>query len=106
MHNSLSNQPAAMVEGTVKRVSHDATGGGDPAQRKTTQGDAGQKEHPPAGYRTLVALKTPYLEAEGKRYRLSPGMQIAAEINLGTRTVLEYLLSPVRKTVHEAGRER
>jgi HlyD family secretion protein len=33
-------------------------------------------------------------------------MQVTAEINLGSRTVLEYLLSPVQKTVHEAGRER
>jgi len=29
-----------------------------------------------------------------------------AEVNLGSRTVLEYLLSPVQKAFHEAGRER
>ena len=29
-----------------------------------------------------------------------------AEIHLGTRSVLEYLLSPVQKVVYEAGRER
>jgi hemolysin D len=33
-------------------------------------------------------------------------MQVTAEINLGTRTVLEYLLSPVSGALHEAGRER
>ena len=33
-------------------------------------------------------------------------MQVNAEIHLGTRTVLEYLLSPVQKIVHEVGRER
>jgi hemolysin D len=33
-------------------------------------------------------------------------MQVAAEINLGTRTVLEYVLSPVQKAFHDAGRER
>jgi hypothetical protein len=37
---------------------------------------------------------------------LVPGMQINAEIHIGTRTVLEYLLSPVQKVAHEAGRER
>jgi len=37
---------------------------------------------------------------------LKPGLQVAAEIKQGHRTVLEYLLSPVSKTVHEAGRER
>ncbi|MDW8467869.1 MAG: hypothetical protein RML56_01485 [Burkholderiales bacterium] len=33
-------------------------------------------------------------------------MQVAAEIRLGTRTVLEYLLSPVQRAFHEAARER
>ena len=35
-----------------------------------------------------------------------PGMQVDAEISLGERTVMEYLLSPVTKAFHEAGRER
>ncbi|HRP75631.1 MAG TPA: hypothetical protein PKZ27_08535 [Rhodocyclaceae bacterium] len=42
----------------------------------------------------------------GRRHRLSVGMQTNAEILLGRRTVAEYLLSPVRKAWHEAGRER
>jgi HlyD family secretion protein len=37
---------------------------------------------------------------------LVPGMQINAEIHLGTRSVFEYLLSPVQKVAQEAGRER
>jgi HlyD family secretion protein len=40
------------------------------------------------------------------RYRLTPGMQVAAEIHLGNRSVLEYLLSPIQKTLYESGRER
>ena len=59
-----------------------------------------------ADNRALVTLKTPYLERDAVRHKLSPGMQVTAEINLGSRTVLEYLLSSVQKTVHEAGRER
>jgi hypothetical protein len=38
--------------------------------------------------------------------RLIPGLQVNAEIHLGTRSVLEYLLSPVQKIAHDAGRER
>jgi len=34
-----------------------------------------------------------------------PGVQVNAAIHLGTRSVLEYLLSPVQKLNHEAGRE-
>jgi len=33
-------------------------------------------------------------------------MQVSAEIHLGTRSILDYLLSPVQKAFHEAGRER
>lgn len=57
-------------------------------------------------YRTLVALEQPHLDIDGHRYSLAAGMQAAAEIKLGTRTVMEYLLSPVRRAFHEAGRER
>jgi len=32
-------------------------------------------------------------------------LKVNAEIHLGTRSVLEYLLSPVQKVAHEAGRE-
>lgn len=39
-------------------------------------------------------------------YDLVPGMQVVAEIKLGGRTVLEYLLSPVRRAFHDAARER
>lgn len=53
-----------------------------------------------------LALKTQSLTADGETYALAPGMQVAAEINLGTRTVLEYVLSPVQKAFHEAARER
>jgi len=36
----------------------------------------------------------------------APGILVNAEIRLGTRSVLEYLLSPVQRVAHEAGRER
>jgi HlyD family secretion protein len=51
-------------------------------------------------------LDSPYLERDGKRFRVSAGMAVSAEVNLGSRTVMEYLLSPVQKVTHEAGRER
>ena len=51
-------------------------------------------------------LDSPYLERDGKQFRVSAGMVVSAEVNLGSRTVMEYLLSPVQKGTHEAGRER
>ena len=51
-------------------------------------------------------VKDQFLEVDGEKFRLAPGMQVSAEIHLGTRTVLEYLLSPVQKAFHEAACER
>jgi hemolysin D len=53
-----------------------------------------------------VELKFTDLRIQGQRFKLTPGMQVSAEINLGTRTVLQYLLSPIQKNLHEAWRER
>lgn len=46
------------------------------------------------------------LDMEGQLFALSEEMQTNAEIGLGNGTVMRYLLSPVRKIWHEAGRER
>lgn len=96
-------QKYGMVEGTVEHVSADAadnnTGNGN------SQTDQAKKNQPLV-YKALVALKQMSLEMDEKRFMLSAGMQTNAEIRLGDRTVMEYLLSPVRKAWHEAGRER
>jgi multidrug efflux pump subunit AcrA (membrane-fusion protein) len=34
-----------------------------------------------------VTLDQAYLDRDGVRFQLSPGMQVSAEINLGSRTV-------------------
>lgn len=57
-------------------------------------------------YRALIKLTQQHLEVEEDKLELTPGMQVAAEIKLADQTVMEYLLSPVRKAFHEAGRER
>jgi hemolysin D len=96
-------QQYGMIEGVVQHLSPDAS---------EAPSGKGEKKHDteepiaPLSYRALVVLNTPYLERNGARHTLSPGMQVTAEINLGNRSVLEYLLSPVQKTLHEAGRER
>ncbi|UCV05669.1 HlyD family type I secretion periplasmic adaptor subunit [Dechloromonas denitrificans] len=96
-------QKYGMVEGIVEHVSADAsdnnTGNGN------TQTDPARKNQPLV-YKALVALKQMNLAMDGERFLLSAGMQTNAEIRLGDRTVMEYLLSPVRKAWHEAGRER
>ncbi|MBS1161151.1 MAG: type secretion rane fusion protein, HlyD family [Proteobacteria bacterium] len=96
-------QKYGMVEGIVENVSADAsdnnTGNGN------TQTDPAKKSQTLV-YKALVALKQMSLEMDSQRFALSAGMQTNAEIWLGDRTVMEYLLSPVRKAWREAGRER
>jgi hemolysin D len=82
----------------VRHVSADAS---------DKQGDNGNVAHPndmdklPNGqtqlsYRTLVEPQSTGLASRGQSFRLAPGMQVSAEINLGSRTVLQYLLSPIQ----------
>jgi hemolysin D len=98
-------QKYGMVDGKVAQLSGDAT----EAPSANTRSDALTGRDRPMGplsFRALVDLKSQMLEAEGGKYKLAPGMQVVAEINLGRRSVLEYLLSPVQKVSQEAGRER
>jgi len=98
-------QKYGLLEGRVTHVNADATEAASP----NTRSDAlGGRDRPmgPLSFRALVELSAQDLVADGRRYPLQPGMQVAGEIHLGTRTVLEYLLSPVRKAFHEAARER
>ena len=98
-------QKYGMARGTVVQLSADASEAPNPDTRSSAL--AGRDR--PVGalaFRALIDLESQAFEADGRRYRLIPGMQLTAEINLGTRTVLEYLLSPVQRAFHEAGRER
>jgi HlyD family secretion protein len=97
-------QKYGMIDGLVKNVSADATdaSGRNPPPPGQEGGTAEQAYH----FRTLVELKQQMLDSDGFKHKLMPGMQVDAEIALGQRTVLEYLLSPVRKAFHEAARER
>jgi HlyD family secretion protein len=90
-------QRYGMVGGTVRHVGPDAI---DP------RGTGGDADAPPGGYRAFIALDREALDHEGRRLPLVAGMLVAAEVQLGTRSVLDYVLSPVAKTAMEAGRER
>ncbi|HEX5337936.1 MAG TPA: HlyD family type I secretion periplasmic adaptor subunit [Gallionella sp.] len=95
-------QKYGMVEGQVAHLSADASD----ANQQQQQAGAKTGSNLPFAYRALVDLKAQHLIADGMRHNLTPGMQVTAEIHLGTRSILEYLLSPVLGAFQEAGRER
>jgi hemolysin D len=91
-----------MLDGEISRIDADSD---DPSSQSQGQG-RGRQPAQPATYKAIVTLKKQTLDAEGKQYKLAPGMEVVAEINQGRRTVLQYLLSPVSKTLGESGHER
>ena len=93
-------QKYGMVEGQVAHLSADASDNNQQQANNKTGSNL------PFAYRALIDLKAQHLIADGVRHSLTPGMQVTAEIHLGTRTILEYLLSPVTGAFQEAGRER
>ncbi len=57
-------------------------------------------------YPTRVSMDRSTIEVEGKQVNLSPGMAVTVEIKTGKRRLIEYLLSPLLKSVKESLRER
>ncbi len=106
--SSYPFQKYGMVDGTVLQVSADATDkGNNNASNNTNNNDNNNASNPnQLAYRTLIKLKQQHLEIEQDKLSLTSGMQVAAEIKLTDQTVMEYLLSPVKRAFHEAGRER
>jgi hemolysin D len=57
-------------------------------------------------YPATLTLSSRYMNIDGKRVPISPGMNITAEIKTGQRRVIAYLLSPIQRAGNESLRER
>ncbi len=57
-------------------------------------------------YASRVSMDRSTMVVEGRQIHLSPGMAVTVEIKTGRRRVIEYLLSPLLKSVEESMRER
>lgn len=99
---SYEFQKYGMIDGTVERVSTDASSG----NAQATNGATRTSQNPTTGYRSSINLNRQFLERDGERFFLRPGMQVTAEIKLGSRTVMDYILSPIERALEEAGTER
>lgn len=78
------------LQGVIKHVSRDAI----------------QDEKRGLLYGLKVVLDKNNLVVNSKTVPLSAGMSVAVEIKTGERRVIEYVLSPLQKTSHEALNER
>ena len=59
-----------------------------------------------AVFPATLTLDKNAIDVDGKAIRLTPGMNVTAEIKTGKRRVIEYLLSPVQSYAKESLRER
>jgi HlyD family secretion protein len=105
-------QQYGMIDGEILTLGADANDDQQEQQRRQNGNGGGSgsgnnsDKAPPTIYKALVSLNAQQLTVEKSQFKLVPGMQVTAEINQGKRTVLEYLLSPLEKTVRESAHER
>lgn len=99
-------QKYGMLDGTVEHLSADAASG-VASNGGANQPVPGALPEQPLGYKALIRVDATRLALrDGTDLPLTAGMRASAEIFLGTRSVWEFLLSPVQGAWHEAARER
>jgi hemolysin D len=77
-----------------------------PARVEIVTADAVTDEKKGSFYPATLVLSVRDMNIDGKRVPISPGMNITAEIKIGQRRVIEYLLSPIQRAGSESLRER
>lgn len=77
-----------------------------PATVSRVSADAVNDEKRGALFPATLTLKATQIDVDGKLIRLSPGMNLTAEIKTGQRRVIEFLLSPIQRAGNESFRER
>lgn len=94
-------QKYGMLEGRLSHISPDAQSG-----KEARNAGLATREQAALRYRGLVDIDGRTLQHEDLALPLHAGMRVTAEIRLGTRSIADYLLSPISGAWHEAARER
>ncbi|MFT3818082.1 MAG: HlyD family type I secretion periplasmic adaptor subunit [Rubrivivax sp.] len=77
-----------------------------PATVQRVTPDAVVDEKRGAIFPATLALQRAQMDIDGRMVRLTPGMTVTAEVKVGRRRVIEYLLSPLQQRVQESLGER
>ncbi len=95
-----------IVPGVVESISRDAIDLSQPGQQQ--QRDQEGRVQPQQGlvYATRIRLNQRTIRVRGQDQIIGPGLAAQAEIKTGERRIIDFLLSPIAKTMDEAGRER
>lgn len=98
-------QKYGLLDGRVLQIWPDATEPSSSGEAPSRATEA-STEKEPGGFKAWVGLDHQRLDSGGEFLTLVPGMQVIAEIREGRRSVLQYLLSPIKGALHDGGRER
>ena len=99
-------QKYGLLDGQILQIWPDAS---EPGSSNGPSSRSNEGTAPPesvTGFKALVSLDRQTLTSAGESLTLVAGMQVIAEIREGRRTVLQYLLSPIKGALHDGGRER
>jgi len=101
-----------LLHGHVISVSPDAIGRDNPQDQSTDDKSqvAAAAKNPSKSqdlvYAARIGLDRTDMQVEDKIVNLTPGMAVTTEIKTGSRTIISYLLSPLRRYRQDSLRER
>ncbi len=96
-----------LIKAVVTSVSRDAvTDPRAPDATTAASGTQGAASGEDLHYLMRLKLDHDTMNIDGKPVKLTPGMEVTAEIKTGRRRVVDYVLSPLARATREAGRER
>ena len=95
-----------MARGTIRTVSPDSFTGADEARSRTGIGAVPMPQNTTEPfYKSRIAIDEVKLHDVPAGFHIAPGMPVTADIKVGKRTVLNYLLGRVLPVVSEGMRE-
>lgn len=102
-----------VLHGIVSKVARDSINSREAAEDTDTSTSSKSPDQAPLPhvqdlvYPVLIDITGhDVIDVDGVKTLVRPGMAVEVEIKTASRTVLEYLLSPIRQTISEAGHER
>jgi HlyD family secretion protein len=105
---ALPWQQFGLAHGVLKTLAPDTQ---EDASRRETAEDMASPDlktgarQSPIHYRAQVELDEPRFRNLPPDFALRPGMRLVADIDIGRRTVLEYILNPITRVIDESLRE-
>jgi hemolysin D len=77
-----------------------------PGRVRSISRDAVQDKDLGLVYIATIALARSYIDTDGRRTGLAPGLAATVDVKTGTRRIISYLLSPLQTSIAQAGHEK